>query len=207
MAYNSDLTGPKLAQGRIHGVEHRVSGPTNDHHHFVSTASRPEARGKTHLDWAPANPVWTEIACPTPGNNVALSEVSSTSASVTSARLGRAAEISVSPSSTVHSGHAACDHAVWATHIFVASVLWWATMTSPSAGSKPTYPVGRRAGCQCRRNHAAECERPGRRVPGRGRRRDAQNWVTAPSPPDATGINVGFAAQLAPQFHASVVEG
>ena len=36
---------------------------------------------------------------------------------------------------------------------------------------------------------------------------DSQNWVMTPSPPDATGWKSGFASQLAPQSHASVVFG
>ena len=31
--------------------------------------------------------------------------------------------------------------------------------------------------------------------------------MRAPSPPDAVGLNGGFASQFAPQFHASVVDG
>ena len=38
-------------------------------------------------------------------------------------------------------------------------------------------------------------------------RADSQNWVTAPSPPAATGSNVGLASQFAPQSHARVVAG
>ncbi len=34
-----------------------------------------------------------------------------------------------------------------------------------------------------------------------------QNWVTTPSPPDATGMNVGFASQFEPQVHVRVVFG
>ena len=38
-------------------------------------------------------------------------------------------------------------------------------------------------------------------------RADSQNWVTAPSPPAATGSNVGLASQFAPQSHTRVVAG
>ena len=157
-----------------------------------------------YLDCVAAKPLWTRIGISTPGDKLGSNGVKVKSPSVKTGSLdGEAGNINWSRCGISHPRSAWERHA----HSLLVSVPWCATITSPSAGSKPTYPVGRRAGCQRRRNHAAECERPGRRVPGSERRRDAQNWVTAPSPPDATGMNVGFAAQLAPQFHASVVEG
>lgn len=39
------------------------------------------------------------------------------------------------------------------------------------------------------------------------RKMRSQNCVTVPSPPEATGLKLGFALQLAPQFQANVDDG
>lgn len=59
------------------------------------------------------------------------------------------------------------------------SVPWWATITVFKAGSYPTYPIGNLQPSRCKIGV------------------DIQNWTWSPSPPEATGMNDGFALQFA----------